>query len=432
MKILTIRNFLTIQEATIEIYPITILIGPQATGKSIIAKLIYIFNEFPRIAQEILWEMPQDENELEKKIKSKILEIFHKVFSLSPGQKWPLDMEISLSTKIGRLAFVVNPKDDTMEFILCEEHIKYIKNHFKNVVEFKKRKGLEKNHSLDFLTFIGKSLNETVLYQIINEIVFHNQSIDHELKSSLFIPAGRSYFSVVDINPYLSINETISDYFFMKFAAQYKDILRELEIGQKNRFSANKKAIKKDYFSLSIPNEIVDGEYIYNTELKKAFITHKNGLVCEIKNASSGEQEFLPLFLSILQRKNVNFIIEEPEAHLFPKSQIAVTRFLLSEKDKNSEILITTHSPYLLAAFNNLLYAGEIYEDLNDEKKKKLLQIIPQKCIICKNTFSAYYINDGRAIPIVDKETGLIQADIIDEASDDIDQEFEKIMDLEL
>lgn len=41
---LTIKNFLVIKKAEVDIKRINVLIGPQANGKSIIAKLVYFFN----------------------------------------------------------------------------------------------------------------------------------------------------------------------------------------------------------------------------------------------------------------------------------------------------------------------------------------------------------------------------------------------------
>ena len=45
MERLIIHNFAGILDATIEVSPITGLIGPQASGKSVIAKLLYFFRE---------------------------------------------------------------------------------------------------------------------------------------------------------------------------------------------------------------------------------------------------------------------------------------------------------------------------------------------------------------------------------------------------
>ncbi len=43
---LTIRNFAGLSQVDIDLGPITLLIGPQAAGKSVIAKLAYYFKSF--------------------------------------------------------------------------------------------------------------------------------------------------------------------------------------------------------------------------------------------------------------------------------------------------------------------------------------------------------------------------------------------------
>ncbi|MDJ0797620.1 MAG: AAA family ATPase [Calothrix sp. MO_167.B12] len=46
MEKLTLINFLNIEDIELNLAKINILIGPQASGKSIIAKLIYFFKDF--------------------------------------------------------------------------------------------------------------------------------------------------------------------------------------------------------------------------------------------------------------------------------------------------------------------------------------------------------------------------------------------------
>ncbi|MDJ0735057.1 MAG: AAA family ATPase [Nostocaceae cyanobacterium] len=46
MEKLTVKNFLNIESIELDLAKINILIGPQANGKSIIAKLIYFFKYF--------------------------------------------------------------------------------------------------------------------------------------------------------------------------------------------------------------------------------------------------------------------------------------------------------------------------------------------------------------------------------------------------
>ena len=47
MKKIEIHNFGPIKDAVVDIKPMLVLIGPQASGKSTIAKLIYFFETLP-------------------------------------------------------------------------------------------------------------------------------------------------------------------------------------------------------------------------------------------------------------------------------------------------------------------------------------------------------------------------------------------------
>ena len=48
MQQLTVKNFLTLKDISLDIPKINIIIGPQAEGKSLLAKLIYFFKTFVR------------------------------------------------------------------------------------------------------------------------------------------------------------------------------------------------------------------------------------------------------------------------------------------------------------------------------------------------------------------------------------------------
>ncbi len=85
---------------------------------------------------------------------------------------------------------------------------------------------------------------------------------------------------------------------------------------------------------------------------------------------SSGQQELLPLAICLMRAavdiffaRGVNdrglayscIMIEEPEAHLFPKEQkllfdelVRLFSILYTEKDNKLSFFITTHSPYIL------------------------------------------------------------------------------------
>ena len=54
--------------------------------------------------------------------------------------------------------------------------------------------------------------------------------------------------------------------------------------------------------------------------------------------------------------------IEEPEAHLFPTAQKRIVQLLartFNNTNSNFQIIVTTHSPYILSSFNNLIYENK-------------------------------------------------------------------------
>lgn len=102
------------------------------------------------------------------------------------------------------------------------------------------------------------------------------------------------------------------------------------------------------------------------------------------------------------------FFIEEPEAHLFPISQkhiVSLIALLYNQKDKS---VITTHSPYILTALNNLILANDV-----KKKGKDIKDIVDEDLCINFDDVSAYTIKDGKLKSIMDKENRLIGNDYI-------------------
>jgi predicted ATPase len=90
-----------------------------------------------------------------------------------------------------------------------------------------------------------------------------------------------------------------------------------------------------------------------------------------MNHASSGQQEvmwiFNELFLILLKKEKAFIILEEPEAHIYPRLQLELVKFIAHVvNETGSTIFITTHSPYILTSLNLLCYAGVVAEGKND------------------------------------------------------------------
>ena len=116
-------------------------------------------------------------------------------------------------------------------------------------------------------------------------------------------------------------------------------------------------------------------------------------------------------------------IIEEPEQNLFPTSQMKMIKSLLSICNQNEEnkLIISTHSPYVLATINNLILAkrvGEKYPDIVDAKINK------QQWLDFDNVFAGI-VQNGEIKQIIDEEFEMIQIEQIDSVSRMINEEFD-------
>lgn len=161
-------------------------------------------------------------------------------------------------------------------------------------------------------------------------------------------------------------------------------------------------------FSSTITNLIINGAVFENLVMLQDYLKNKK------------TQNFMSIF------------IEEPEANLFPEKQKQIAYYLASlQKTKNKpELILSTHSPYILTSINNLLYASELIKQ-DQNLKEKVTEIIDDKFLLDAENCSAYLIEDGVAKSIIDKETNLINADELDSVSGSIMQDFERLMELQ-
>jgi hypothetical protein len=162
-----------------------------------------------------------------------------------------------------------------------------------------------------------------------------------------------------------------------------------------------------------------------------------------VEHSSSGQQEALPLVIILTNHEKFKgvfdekyFIIEEPEAHLFPTAQGQIVSLISSvynevPKPYNHSFIITTHSPYILTAFNNLIQAGNVAASKNYQNLEELYKVVPKDEIVDFNDVSAYLVNNGTVQSILDNDLKLIDATMIDSVSRQFSNTFEQLVIME-
>ena len=97
---------------------------------------------------------------------------------------------------------------------------------------------------------------------------------------------------------------------------------------------------------------------------------------------------------------------------------------------------ITTHSPYLLSAMNNSLFAGLLLKQFGEDVEKDLSDILDKDCILTTSDCSVYSLGEsvnGEGVyckTVVDPETGMIDSNALDGVSLSLSAEFGKLEDV--
>ena len=105
-------------------------------------------------------------------------------------------------------------------------------------------------------------------------------------------------------------------------------------------------------------------------------------------------------FYYLLEGKPSCIILEEPEAHLYPDSQKFMAEALATFAHAGSQVIVTTHSPYILGEFNKLLYAVEMH--LLDGQHDA---IVPSCEFLDSSWTKVVHVISGQVVDVTDKSS---------------------------
>lgn len=438
MEKLEITNFLSIEKAEIEIKKLNIFIGPQAQGKSLISKLIYFFKEYPQTLFEAVHRGMKTEGEYNGLALAK----FEKIF---PKYTWKNDkFNIRYSNKYYSISIAnqsIDPETNpVLELTLTGDAI--FQDAFESLKSLKSLKG-------DLVWFARSE--KTLAHSLFSK------NKNPYLEKVFYIPAGRSFFANLDKSIFSFLSSEIKiDYFLTLFGKTYEGIRGAITEGYDGfeGYDDSYKEEKKRRLE-GIVKHLIGGDYSF--EQGQDWITNEKGKI-KIADASSGQQEALPMavvlsiepyilpYIPIIDHHTTNhFIIEEPEAHLFPVAQNEIVLLVANaynhKKNHNhsdyvafngfNSFTIATHSPYILTAFNNLIQAGNVAASKSHEDLEELYKIVPESELVDFNDVTAYIVDKGTVRSILNRDLKLIDASMIDEISGHFADTFEKLLVME-
>ncbi|MCO6492421.1 MAG: ATP-binding protein [Phaeodactylibacter sp.] len=433
MKKLIIRDFGPIKDVNINLKEFTVFIGPQASGKSTISKSIYFFKSLRVDLLEYLIESIEKKKSISKPIgvfgrilRKKFLEFWGPTFHL---QRIFLEYHYQNGYYI---RITLEPKNRFIDPFFSEsfrkEFFEVINdcNYFIDTI----------NDSKESISTTDRLVQETSKRAFYTDLVKKVNSLFDEDRELIFIPAGRSVLTVLSEQiSNISTKTSNIDYLMREFLdlvgiikQQFNkgidDIINERKLigGEKVNYRVIRLAEKKI-------NQILKGKYKNDKDGEKIYFSDSKYV--KINYSSSGQQEslwiLLVVFVQILYERKIFMVIEEPEAHLFPQAQKDILELIvLLFNSQRNQVIITTHSPYLLTALNNLLLANK----LGKKKRKEVSEIVNVNYWLENDEFSSFFVRGGKLQDIYDQKIDQIKAEMIDSVSEVINEEYDRLFDL--
>lgn len=397
---LIIRNFGPIKDVELDLKKFNVIIGENATGKSTIAKVLAVCKYFSYIALDdaFIAGRTKFSSGLERWGLSDAIKndsyIFYESdhYTLKVEQVvqpiWSEDAnEDGTYNNIFTHSFVPDLKAKSREFVqlLAELNKVVIKN---------RRSGSHPTNKI-----IPTS--------------FYLNDVANVMDNPFYIPTERGLQSIFSLGQDSIPN--LSNSLFNQFA-KLDSIARDFK---------NETIIEP----LEIIYKNVEGRGYFKKEGQHDFLSLYNG--------ASGYKSAIPIVLVVkyyneFKKKKKTFIIEEPELNLFPSAQKELINYLVEYTiNKGNNALLTTHSPYTLTSLNNLMYAYEV----GKKETEVTSEVIDKKYWLNPEEVSAYrLLADGTCEDIVDKgeDATLIKAEKIDEISGKLNENFDKLISLEI
>ncbi|MEM7657323.1 MAG: AAA family ATPase, partial [Bacteroidota bacterium] len=199
-------------------------------------------------------------------------------------------------------------------------------------------------------------------------------------------------------------------------------------------------AVEKVFESL---HQLIKGSYQVASGGKE-YIVQTEGQSIPMEQAASGQGEITgmwPAFIaSIWEEKPGFFLVEEPEAHLYPEAQQKVIESLalVLQTQAGNQIMVSTHSPYVLTAFDNLITAAEIAA-MGELHQNQVKEIVEERLWIPFGRVSAAYVEEGELVSgdsnsppksILNLDRRGLGGSKIDRASEKMGAIFDKLLDI--
>ena len=457
-------NLGSIKEAEVDLRPLTVIIGPNNSNKTYIAYSIYglWINQLDGFyfSSEILEkiEFTNQADHWSLKIDRHFYDVISEIVQKSASEFSGIKLQSFFQDSSGKIF-----EKTKFSIEISEDDIKTaIEKVLADTIEYRGSlaslgiKKIERSENNNEILFYQEKEDKINNYKDIVFLNFVAAVVKFSFSDALPLPAERNAF----INTYKMlgnrrykllkgnqrelltqgrINRRINrdrqlellkeqgDIRYPQPVEDFLDFLTDIELENKpDPIAKNKNDFQKlaDQIEKYIQNNnktIFKKTKFGGREIK---VSVKRSLEIDLYNASSSIKQLAPLLLYLRYRaKSGDFlVIDEPEMNLHPESQVKLLESLAILVNLGVRILLTTHSPYLMAHLNNIVNGNHQNPELLAEQAK-LLYLQDSRAFLKMEQVSAYEIKNNKLLSLHDPEYG-IRWDTLSDVSVDIQQKF--------
>ena len=436
------KNFGYIDEGQIELSDLTILCGPNNSGKTYATYSIYgILKNFRKLVEftlssELLITLVQ-EGVLNIDLKNYLKDIKKNIKGASQRFSDNLDDYFSASDEI----FV----DSEVEILIDELKID-LGQEFKRVINFGRSRTLifDKPPSESCLSIVlestdterGGSLSRRILSRIISQAIIDCLLLGNTIEPFV-ITSERTgialFYKELDISKnmlieHLTQNDVLEPYSILqsmksRYAKPIQDninVIRDYENTNKEKSYIREN--EKYKYVLDALQDLLGGSFksidkqvVYHP--KKSRNRDRVSVPVYIASSSIKSLFLIDLYINCLAEENGLLIIDEPELNLHPDNQRKMAGLLARLVNAGIKVMITTHSDYLIREISNrIMLSNDFPNKYEIIEKQKAPKIITED-ILRPSQVKAYAMQDHKIKEIKVDKFG-IKMDIFDSIID--------------
>lgn len=380
-----------------------ILIGQQATGKSTIAKCVFLCQSLLDLLRNHIFSSAAREKISPDRVISSFKIFYAERFSDTFDGSMKADSRINYEFADGySISFKYHPSN-----IVSVSFSERLQDFIGDVVnEFN---GFDYHNESSSTNYVFLNVFRSVVRKIA-PFLLKNDFVP------VYIPASRANYSIVH-NALGFLDMIHFDFPEKSFLSSLGFAKRQFEMNRRINGKSNKVLMRDK--AVACLNGILKGEYVQENDGE--YIVSPDGSRTPFFIASSGQQEILSLGLILIRQLSASvspwIIIEEPEAHLYPDSQKSLMELIAFVANKSkARVLITTHSPYILTTAHFQALSGEI-------EGKEDSPVLDPDFRIDPVDLAAYQLfakDDSFSCQTIKEANGRINATHIDGVSDEI------------